>query len=116
MGDDLDQPATSPQAQEAAAYHLDWRCDHFHQGPGPPTVGPASCPHRHAPFQQTTLDISADLLGFNPVRWVIEWAGPRLGCRGIEVTERDPLGGRVAGAGNAVGTEEPVAARLRRWL
>jgi hypothetical protein len=118
--DERQRPAARPsaQAREAATNHLDWRCDHWHDGPGDAKLGAASGPHRHAPTQQTSLDLGGDLLGATPVHWVIEWAGPDLRCRGIEVTRRDTsvaLGGWVADPGDPRG-DEPVAARLRRWL
>jgi hypothetical protein len=112
------EPERSAQAEEAAARHLNWRCDHYHFGGRPDDihVGPAPTPHRHVPFQQEALDLEGDLLGFDPVRWTIEWAGPERRCRGIEVVSPDELGGWVADPGHPTGQPEPVAARLRHWL
>lgn len=110
------RPEPSPQETEAASNHLDWRCDHAHQGPGPPRLGPAGTPHRHVPFQQEALDLDGDLLGFNPVRWTIEWAGLDLRCRGIEVVRRDAVGGWVADPGQPGEPAEHIAARLRGWI
>lgn len=114
----------SPQEAEAASNHLDWRCDHIHWGPGKAKVvrRAAQVPHRHITTAQEALDLGADLLGPSIVRWVIEWAGPDLRCRGIEVTSRvtDPddetVGRWVADVGTTTGSGEPPAARLRRWL
>jgi hypothetical protein len=110
-----EQLERSPQEAEAAANHLDWRCDHIHNGPGAPRRGPAPSPHRHLPFQQETLDLDGDLLGFNPVRWSIEWAGRDLRCRGIEVVARQGVDGWQADPGNPIGNQ-PVAARVSRRL
>lgn len=118
MEEDRDEP--TPQEAEAQAHHVDWRCDHYHWGGGRRDVrlGPAGTPHRHVPFQQESLDIDSDLLGHTPVRWTIEWAGPDLRCRGIEVVslERVTVGRWVADSGQPAGPDEHVAARLRRWL
>jgi hypothetical protein len=113
----------SPQEAEAASNHLDWRCDHFHWGAGESKTvrRAAQVPHRHTPFQQAVLNLSSDLLGSTPVRWTVEWAGPDLRCRGIEVTSRradpddDAVGRWVADPGTATGSGEPPAARVLRW-
>jgi hypothetical protein len=108
----------SPQEAEANQRHLDWRCDHFHWGPGEAKTvrRAAQVPHRHVAFEQAVFDIDADLLASTPVRWTVEWAGPDLRCRGIEVASRDAMERWVATPGTTTGAGEPPAARLRRWL
>lgn len=105
----------TPQEEEAASFHVDWRCSHTHWGPGETRLqrGPATVPHRHVPFQQTTLDLEGDLLGFDPVRWTVEWAGPERRCRGIEVVSLVQVGRWVADPGHPAGGPEPAAARVR---
>lgn len=114
-GGDSDAFAWSAQEAEAASNHLDWRCSHTHIGSDEAVLGPATCPHRHVPTVQQVFDIDADLLAGQPVRWVTEWAGPNIRCRGIEVTRRDGLERPVADAGNPQG-HDPVAARLLAWV
>lgn len=102
MEEDRDrQPERTAQEEEAASNHVDWRCGHFHDG-RKVTLGPGGIPHRHVPFQQETLDVDLDLLGFNPVRWTIEHAGRELRCRGIEVARLEHVGRWVTDAGHPV--------------
>jgi hypothetical protein len=112
MEEDREQTTWEAEADQR---HLNWQCDHYHWGTDV-HLGPAPTPHRHVPFQQEALDLEGDLLGFNPVRWTIEWAGPERRCRGIEVVAPDPVtvGRWVADPGHPAGTDEHVAARLRR--